>query len=355
MAEKVQLDNHKLAYHPLEVADWLNGKNFAPIYLEIGPVDFCNHKCIFCALDYLEKTKISIDTEILINAIVDMASYGVKAIMFAGEGEPLLHHDLPKIIQVTKNNGIDVSITTNGVLLNKKKTDQILHNLSWIKVSIDAGTKETYAVMHGTKQKDFNLVLKNLAYACRVRDADKLDVSIGTQMLMLEQNVHEAEELAKKVKDAGVDYLVLKPYSQHPDSINKFNFCITEYDQKLLELSEKYSDGKFNLIYRSATVQEIESNEIQYDNCYGINFFTLIESSGNVIPCNLFYEKKEYYYGNLKDKSFQAIWEDEKRKKIVSKINSKSCSDCRIGCRLNFINKYLHDVKNKSKKHINFI
>lgn len=355
MAEKIQFDNHKLAYHPLEVADWLNGEQFAPIYLEIGPVNFCNHKCIFCALDYQKKKKTSINTEVLLNAIVNMASYGVKAIMFAGEGEPLLHPDLPEIIRVTKNNGIDVSITTNGVLLNEKKIDQILHNLSWIKVSIDAGIEQTYAVMHGTKKNDFNLVLKNLEYACRVRNTHNLDVSIGTQMLMLEQNINEVEKLTIKVKAAGVDYLVLKPYSQHPDSINKFNFCMTEHNQKLHELVRRYSDEKFDLVYRSATALEIESHEIKYNNCHGINFYTLIESSGNIIPCNLFYGKKEYCYGNLMDKSFQEIWEGKTRKKIVNKINSNSCSDCRVGCRLNFVNKYLYDVKNKNKKHINFI
>ena len=50
----IQIEGHKLMYHPNEVSRWINGQIFAPIYLEIGPTNICNHKCNFCALDYLE-------------------------------------------------------------------------------------------------------------------------------------------------------------------------------------------------------------------------------------------------------------------------------------------------------------
>ena len=59
--QKVQIEGHKLMYHVSEASRWLNGEIVAPVYVEIGITNSCNHKCIFCALDYLKNKRASID------------------------------------------------------------------------------------------------------------------------------------------------------------------------------------------------------------------------------------------------------------------------------------------------------
>jgi len=83
-------------------------------------------------------------------------------------------------------------------------------------------------------------------------------------------------------------------------------------------------------------------------------FFTLIDAKGNVIPCNLFYNLPEFYYGNLNEKSFSEIWKSEQRKKVIEKIKETKLSSCRAGCRLDPANKYLKQLKNPHP-HVNFI
>jgi len=55
-----------------------------------------------------------LDTKVFCEKLKQMGLLGVRSIMYAGEGEPLLHKDLPKFVKTTKESGIDVSITTNG-------------------------------------------------------------------------------------------------------------------------------------------------------------------------------------------------------------------------------------------------
>lgn len=274
--------------------------------------------------------------------------------MFGGEGEPLLYSPLPEVIEKAKEFGLDIAITTNGVLFDDNKIKTILKNLSWIKFSIDAGTKESYAKVHGCKETDFEKLMENLKFAGIYKKENNLSCKLGAQMLLINDNIDEVEELILKIKDTGIDYLALKPYSQHPDSINQMAIDLNKYNEILIELVKKYSNESFKVIYRKQSAEEIGS-ERSYDTCFGINFFALIDALGNIIPCNIFYEKEDYYYGNINQNTFSEIWKSNKRKDVVNKLYNEGCTKCRNGCRLNYVNKYLYSLKNKNIEHINFI
>lgn len=351
---ELQIEGHKLMYHVNEVSEWLKGGTPAPIYVEIGPINSCNHKCSFCALDYLKSKGSMIKKDVLIATLKDMAEFGVKAIMFGGEGEPFMYAPLPEVIEKAKGFGLDISITTNGVLFTPEKAKSVLKDISWIKFSIDAGTKEQYAKVHGTKEEDFPKLMENIEFAAKFKKENGLTCRIGCQFLMLNDNIADVETLVKKMKEFGVDYVVLKPYSQHPESINKQMFDIRKHDPFLTSLAEKYSDDDYKVVYRKLSAQEVDA-KISYDRCYGINFFALIDALGNVIPCNIFYEKEPYCYGNINEKSFREIWTGEQRKKVLQKMEAEGCENCRKACRMNFVNKYLDVVKTRDKEHINFI
>ena len=101
MAEDIRMDSHKLIYHPETVARWLKGDNIYPIEIEIGLTNACNHRCIFCAVDYTGYQPDRIGSEVLIRNLKEMVPKGVKSIIYAGEGEPLLHREAPDIINKT--------------------------------------------------------------------------------------------------------------------------------------------------------------------------------------------------------------------------------------------------------------
>ena len=95
--DKFRIDSHKLIYHIPRVNDWLSGKNIYPIYMEISPAGSCNHRCTYCALDFMEYQKRFLDTEVLKKRLIEMGRLGLKSVMFAGEGEPFLHKDIADI------------------------------------------------------------------------------------------------------------------------------------------------------------------------------------------------------------------------------------------------------------------
>jgi len=352
MVEPTNVDNHKLTLHPERVGEWTQKGDCYPIYVEIGPTNACNHKCVFCALDFLECGADFIDSNILISNLRYMSEKGLKSVMFAGEGEPLLHKDITLFVKKAKEFGLDISITTNGVLFTQEKIEKILPNLSWIRFSIDSGTKENYAEIHRTEEKDFEIILENLKRAVDYKRQHNLKTTIGTQFLAIPNNLDQAVILAQKLKEIGVDNLQIKPYSHHPQSKNDFVINPEDYNN-LKNALMQFDSEDFKVLFREVTAQRIQEG-IVYPECFGLPFFALIDAKGNIIPCNLFYNNPEFTYGNLNEQSFTEIWEGEKRKSVIEKIKQNGIHECRKGCRLDVINRYLHRLKNPNL-HDNFI
>ena len=60
-----------------------------------------------------------LDRDILKTRLSELKKLGLKSVICAGEGEPLLHDCIADIGQHSHDIGIDTAITSNGAELNK--------------------------------------------------------------------------------------------------------------------------------------------------------------------------------------------------------------------------------------------
>ena len=154
MAENIRMDSHKLIYHPQEVARWKNGENIYPIEMEVGLTNACNHRCIFCAVDYTGYKPTMLSKDVLLPNLKEVSAKGMKSIIYAGEGEPLLNKNAVEIINQTKSYGIDAAMSTNGVLLTKEVSRECLKSLTWIRFSTAGIHEDTYDKIQQGKPGD---------------------------------------------------------------------------------------------------------------------------------------------------------------------------------------------------------
>jgi len=367
MSDKYGIESHKLAYHPQRVSkilsakgDWLKAKGIYPIYMEISPIGACNHRCTFCAVDYLGYNPVRLDFDMMKRRLPEMGKLGVKSIMYAGEGEPLLHKKISELVELTKQAGIDVSFTTNATILPADFLEKALPNTSWIKASINAGTPETYHKIHQGKPGDFDKAISNLKAMVEHKKENDLQVTLGAQSMLLPENIDEMEELARICRDEiGLDYLVIKPYSQHKFSItHKYEGVdYTQYASYEKKFSAMSSDD-FQVIFRGHTMKKyIEGNEQRYKKCYATpNLWAYVMADGRVFSCSAYLLDERFDLGNINDNSFQEIWEGKRRQENYEFVQEGlDITECRLNCRMDEANRYIDSIKNQTIKHINFI
>lgn len=364
MSDKFGIDSHKLHYHPDRVQQWRAGddewekaKSVYPVYVEFSPAGACNHRCTFCAVDYIGYKTRFLDAGLLKERLAEMAVLGVRSVMFAGEGEPLLHKSLAGVVVAAKKSGIDCSITTNAVALTPKVLDEALGSLSWIKASINAGTPATYARVHRAKAEDFELAFANMARAARLKRELGHKAALGAQMVLLPENQGEAEAFARRAKDAGLDYAVIKPYSQHKLS-NTREYEGVRYDKtdELADRLERLDGDGFHVVFRRNTMRKWDDPDRHYDKCHATPYFwAYVMASGDVYGCSAYLLDDRFRYGNLNEATFKEIWEGERRRENWRYVREElDISECRKNCRMDEVNRYLWGLKHPPE-HVNFI
>jgi len=356
--DRYLIDKHKLYWHLDRVKQWQEERIIPAIYIEVSPVAFCNHKCLFCGLDFAMQKKIQLETEIFCERLKEMGNLGTRSIMFAGEGEPLLHKDFPKLVRTAKNSGIDVSITTNGSMGNYELWKEILPYLTWIRFSVDAGTSKTYARVHNVPESYFGKTINSIKESIKIKKDYHLDVTIGVQFLMVKENLQDTEDAIKLFSRLETDYLSLKPYSLHPQMIDKKDIIYTkEIVQYVEDIINKYKEkNKMDIIFRKDAMEKYMNKEKKFNHCRALPFWGYISSKGDFYTCSVFLGDERFKIGNIYNENMQSIMNGKLRKNsiIYGEKELDIEGQCRSNCRMARINEFLEFLESKPK-HINFI
>ena len=293
--DKYRIDSHKLVYHIPRVYDWLKGEDIFPIYMEISPVGSCNHRCVFCAYDFIGYPNRKLDCDRLLAFIDEAKEAGVKSLLYAGEGEPLLHPDIEKFIIHSKNSGIDVGLFTNGQLLREGLAEAILPLLTFVRFSFNGGTKDNYADLHKVKPDIFGRVVANMKIASEIKEKKALDVDIGVQYVLLPENVDYLIDAVKTIKDTGVGYFVIKPFVQQSDlqSYRIAEPLDLDSIEHILNEAESLSSEDFIVIARRESFEGYGKRK--YKHCYGTSFVSVMNSAGDLATCLPYWDKDDLY------------------------------------------------------------
>lgn len=356
--EDYRLDSHKLIYHPGRVDEWARKGDVFPVNVELGISGACNHRCIFCCMDYLGYQPELLKADLLLPNLKQMYDRGLKSAVLAGNGEPLINKDAVEIINGAKAIGIDVAMSTNGVLFTKEIADSCMASLTWMRFSTSGYSDVNYQKIHGARPGDIDKVFENIAYATELKKKKGIKTTIGVQLVLIPENIDEAYKLGLKARELGADYFSVKTFGYQPQSNSevKGSFNPREFYEQQEELErqiESLNTESFKGLYRRNRIEKVKIKRT-YHECHALPFYSFIDSAGEVWPCCTLMGNEGMSFGNIYEKSFTEIWDSERRKEVIAAIQKSGLKQCSPDCRLDEMNRYLQELKYPNA-HVNFI
>lgn len=188
-----------------------------PSQVIVDVTEVCNLECIHCPHPEFKKTEHYaaryLDPELnakIVDEVRESGAGRTQYIRYSSEGEPLVHPKGYEMIEyAARNSGVFVTLTTNGTIMNEKRTRRLLDSgVHMIDISIDAFTAETYSKVR--VKGDLNVtrtnVLNLIAWIQQSGSPTKVVVSFIEQP----QNHHEASQFQTYWTENGADSVVVR-------------------------------------------------------------------------------------------------------------------------------------------------
>ena len=168
--------------------------------LRVSVTDKCNFRCRYCmpaeGLEWLPRDEV-LSFEEITRLVRVLAAMGVNEVRLTG-GEPLVRRDLPDLVRMLAGvPGVDdLSLTTNGVLLDRLAQPLVDAGLRRINVSLDSLSHVRFAEI--TRRDALDRVLAGLAEAERHPELRPIKINCVAIKGFTETEVPALAELARR-------------------------------------------------------------------------------------------------------------------------------------------------------------
>lgn len=352
-----------------------------PEFLAVKLTNRCNMRCKHCyewnekgyhhLLDENDKKGI-IDIEMIKNLLDDTKN--IKSRFYLWGGEPLLHPEFPEIAKLFIDDPREVSICTNGTLIEKHLDCLInMSEVCYLELLIAI---EGFEAQHDNirGKGTYQMMFQQLKTLLKLRESGVFKGKISVHTVINDHNVDNLYDLLCFYEKLNIDLVMLcyPWYISEETSASMTQFFHNSF-QGLLERNqeEQYSWDSFKFRLSGDKIANLKKeldkiNAKTWENCVRyqpdlgekelvdfINGGDLVESAnsrcmsifsradifanGDVSVCKHF---TEFVVGNLRDSSLSEIWNSEKYQKIreiLWKERMPVCSKCNA--------LYLHNLR----------
>lgn len=267
-------------------------KQFKRIYIEI--TNLCNLNCSFCPQTKQQSEFMNIDT---FRNILDQVKPYTDYLYFHVKGEPFLHPQIDKFLDISYEKGFQVNITTNGTLINK--------------------VKDKLAGKPALRQLNFSL------HSFDGNDGLNNKVEYISDILSFVKEVRENSNVLISLRlwnldESSLDTNVRKKNNELLEIIEKeFNLSFKIQEIVTPARGIKIAEGVFlNQDYKFQWPDLKEKEDHGGGFCYGLRNQIAILVDGTVVPCCLDGEGV-INLGNVKYTQFSELLQSERINTII--------------------------------------
>jgi MoaA/NifB/PqqE/SkfB family radical SAM enzyme len=256
-------------------------------------------------------------------------------IIFLTGGEPLMHPDFDKLVDICKGYRATVKASTNGILV-KSKISSLL-KLDYVNVSVDAYSVESFEKHRGGTSSQFDLIIDGL------KTLKKSGARFSMSYLLTTENLADIDKMfaiAEEIKPSSVYF-----HNINPHGCRQYKPLIINDENTRLGIKRllKRADYPFD-IYIPA-IFDIKSEFFLQAKCVQPWHYFCFNSVGNIAYCCHFAHDAEV--GNIStDYDFNSPKMMMFRSDIIKGKILKSC----LYCQRRFMNKEFARFDSKIKK-----
>lgn len=375
-----EFSQHKIWHHSKRMLALANGQDIAPITVEIDPVAYCNHRCVWC-VDPAHR-RITADQRFLLSLLDDLSKFSVggfqvRGLVFKGGGEPTLHPDFFMLLEKAGNLGFEIGVVTNGSRLTEPDiSESLARRADYVRVSIDGPTPETHCRIHGTQ--DFEKIITGVKSLVDIR-ANRFPV-IGLSFALDHAMISEIPRAILLGEELGVDYILMRPpfFEEVGRRSTMTLEQAAELRQALAEAAREYK-GALNIFIgdwvgdaehqngartadssmgrRDKQIMEKTPIEHRIKSCFASPLLAIIAADAHVYGCcNLRFHDK-WSFGQLnyeKGVTLGKIWCSNRRRKILAKMRRIQCISYCTHPMARY-NEIIEVLRDKDRPHAGFV
>jgi len=287
-----------------------------PAILMAEPTNFCNLSCPLCPTgnNSLSRQRGFAPLEGFIKIIDELGDYLLNLTLW-NYGEPMLHKDIYKMIELAKRKNIFVRLSTNGHFFNNKENVEKLvkSRLDNLIISLDGASQETLSKYR--VGADFEAIISGIKLvASEKKKLQSRLPFIELQFVVMKHNEHEVDKIKKLAQDMGIDKLTLKTANLEMDRTESK----PERMEKFLPTKEYHSRYVKN-------EQGLKIKKTLKNKCVRLWLSSVVNWNGDVVPC-CYDPEGAFNFGNAFKEPFKEIWLNEKyvkfREAVLKNKNS---------------------------------
>jgi MoaA/NifB/PqqE/SkfB family radical SAM enzyme len=173
--------------------------------LQVHPTLRCNLSCLHCYSSSGPELRVQLPIELVTSAISAAADEGYTVVSVSG-GEPLMYKPLAALLDGAHTSGALTTVTTNGMLLTRRRLDELAERVDLLAISLD-GPPESHDRMRGSPHA-FRQMHSRLA---GLRESG---IPFGFIFTLTQRNVHELDWVARFAVDEGARLLQVHPLEE---------------------------------------------------------------------------------------------------------------------------------------------
>jgi radical SAM protein with 4Fe4S-binding SPASM domain len=304
----------------------------APASIDFFITSRCNLSCAHCFANRSQQEKTDLPLKDIDSVLNQLEQMGVLEVRITG-GEPLLHREITKILQLLGEKRVRKVLLTNGTLLSEEIVLVLKASGITPTVSLDDSEAEEHDHFRGVKGSH-ERTLEGLKLL------QKHGVQYGINCCLNQKNIDRYQNiinLAAKYGASRIALLDLKPIGQMSNNPTWVP-----------------SDKDYQAIFKRLLVARAKNRKIEVSldaflHCYPMQESILlakkgvvsckagisrlsIGSDGSIYPCNFVISDNRWNMGNIKNEPLADIWFSDKWRffRGQTKLNTLSkCKDCK--------------------------